>query len=155
MVASSDKPFTGITRHPSDEIKAIRALLDDVYKDGGDGSTIVRELIQNADDAGASRVELVILDQGFAEPRNSLLRGPALLVANNGAFSQDDATALHQAIGGSKEDDPSKIGTFGIGLKSVFHACEAFAYVGASASHEVVRVLNPWTSAIPSFSSHN
>ena len=70
---------------------------------------------------------------------------PALLVANDGPFPAKDSKALHKAIGGSKEDDASKIGTFGIGLKSVFHICEAFLYIGAEKSAWRAGVLNPWT----------
>ena len=73
-----------------------------------------------------------------------LLHGPALLVANDGAFPDKDREALHKAIGGSKEDNVDKIGTFGIGLKSVFHICEAFLYIGAENSVWRAGVLNPW-----------
>ena len=134
----------GIVRSPLDEIKAIQALLADVYKDAGDGRTLFRELVQNADDAGAQRLGLVVLERGWPDARNSLLRGPALLVANDGAFRDKDRDALHKAIGGSKEDEVGKIGTFGIGLKSVFHICEAFLYMGAENSEWRAGVLNPW-----------
>ena len=134
----------GIVRSPLDEIKAIRTLLADVYKDAGDGRTLFRELVQNADDAGAQRLGLTVLEHGWPDARNSLLRGPALLVANDGAFPDKDREALHRAIGGSKEDDVDKIGTFGIGLKSVFHICEAFLYMGAERAEWRAGVLNPW-----------
>ena len=138
-------PNAGIVRSPLDEIKAIQILLADVYKDAGDGRTLFRELVQNADDAGARRLGLTVLERGWSDARNSLLRGPALLVANDGAFPDKDREALHKAIGGSKEDEVSKIGTFGIGLKSVFHICEAFLYMGAEKSEWRAGVLNPWT----------
>ena len=134
----------GIDRSPLDEIKAIRTLLADVYKDAGDGRTLFRELVQNADDAAAQRLGLAVLKRGWPDARNSLLRGPALLVANDGAFTNKDREALHKAIGGSKEDEVRKIGTFGIGLKSVFHICEAFLYMGAEKSEWWAGVLNPW-----------
>ena len=134
----------GIVRSPLDEIKAIQTLLADVYKDAGDGRTLFRELVQNADDAGARRLRLTILEGGWPDAQNSLLRGPALLVANNGPFPDKDREALHKAIGGSKEDDARKIGTFGIGLKSAFHICEAFLYIGAEKSEWRAGVLNPW-----------
>ena len=135
---------TGIVRDPTDEIKAIQTLLADVYKDAGDGRTLFRELVQNADDARAGRLRLTVLEHGWPDARNSLLRGPALLVANDGPFLAKDREALHKAIGGSKEDDASKIGTFGIGLKSAFHICEAFLYIGAEKSEWRAGVLNPW-----------
>ena len=139
------RPNAGIVRSPLDEIKAIQTLLADVYKDAGDGRTLFRELVQNADDAEARRLELAVLERGWPDARNSLLRGPALLVANDGAFPEKDGEALHKAIGGSKEDDVGKIGTFGIGLKSVFHICEAFLYMGAEKSEWRAGVLNPWS----------
>ena len=134
----------GIVRSPLDEIKAIQTLLADVYKDAGDGRTLFRELVQNADDACARRLALTVLESGWPNASNSLLRGPALLVANDGAFPDEDREALHKAIGGSKEDAVDKIGTFGIGLKSVFHICEAFLYIGAKDSEWRAGVLNPW-----------
>ena len=63
-------------------------------------------------------------------------------MANDGAFRDKDRDALHKAIGGSKEDEVGKIGTFGIGLKSVFHICEAFLYMGAEKSEWRAGVLN-------------
>ena len=134
----------GIVRSPLDEIKAIQTLLADVYKDAGDGRTLFRELVQNADDAGARRLRLTVLERGWPKAQNSLLHGPALLVANDGPFPDKDRDAVHMAIGGSKEDDVGKIGTFGIGLKSVFHICEAFLYIGAAKSVWRAGVLNPW-----------
>ncbi len=141
-----DRPpdIVGIVRDPLDEIKAIRSLLADVYRDAGDGRTLFRELVQNADDAEARRLTLTVLQDGWRDAQNSLLRGPALLVANDGPFPRKDRDALHKAVGGSKEGDVDKIGTFGIGLKSVFHICEAFVYIGAAQSELRPGVLNPW-----------
>ena len=73
-----------------------------------------------------------------------MLDGPALLVANNGPFTTQDWEGIHKAIGGTKEEDAAKIGTFGIGLKSAFHICEAFVYLGAREGALIRGVLNPW-----------
>ena len=141
---TGDEVYAGLVRSPLDEILAIQALLADVYKDAGDGRTLVRELVQNADDAGATRLAFAVLDRGYANAQNSLLHGPALLVANDGAFSPQDQKGIHRAIGGTKAEDADQIGTFGIGLKSVFHICEAFVYLGAQNSRLIRGVLNPW-----------
>ena len=133
-----------IVRNQLVEIKAIKNLLADVYKDAGDGRTLFRELVQNADDAKAQTLKLTVVKRGWPNAKNSLLHGPALLVTNDGAFSKRDDDALHEALGGSKEDDVATIGRFGIGLKSVFHLCEAFLYLGAEKSKWLAGVVNPW-----------
>jgi len=133
-----------IVRSSLDEVNAIKSLLADVYKDAGDGRTLLRELVQNADDAKARRLIIVVLERGWPEARNSLLWGPALLIANDGAFTARDHEALHQAIGGSKAEDAEKIGRFGIGLKSIFHICEAVVYLGADGGTLRPGALNPW-----------
>ena len=133
-----------IVRSALDEVKAIQTLLSDVYKDAGDGRTLLRELVQNADDAGAERLVFGVLDRGWPQAGNSLLLGPALLVANDGPFPAKDRDALHRALGGSKADDTGKVGRFGVGLKSVFHICEALVYLGADGGILRPGTLNPW-----------
>jgi hypothetical protein len=124
-------------------VESIKRLLEGSYK-YDDGRTLLRELVQNADDAGAKGLVFAVLDQGWPDARNSLLRGPALLVANDGPFPDKDEDALHQFLGGSKADDASKVGRFGSGLKSVFHICEAIVYVGAEGGDVRAGALNPW-----------
>ena len=138
------RPNARIERSALDEVRTIQTLLQDAYKDAGDGRTLVRELVQNADDAEASRLVFVVLDEGLPDADNSLLRGPALLVANNGAFRERDWKGIHQALGGSKAEELGKVGRFGVGLKSAFHICEAVVYFGAE--NDLLRpgVLNPW-----------
>lgn len=128
---------------PYGAVRAITDWLRDDYPDDN-GRTLVREIVQNADDAEATRLVFAIVGQGASSAYNSLLRGPALLVANDGPFSDKHWDSLHQAIGGSKTDEAEKIGRFGVGLKSVFHLCEAFIYLGAERSTEKSGVVNPW-----------
>ena len=85
-----------------------------------------------------------VVDEGLPDAHNTLLRGPSLLAANDGPFRQRDRDGLHQAVGGSKTGDAAKIGRFGIGLKSVFHICEAFVYLGAEHRRLRPGALNPW-----------
>ena len=66
------RPNAGIDRSSLDEIKAIQTLLADVYKDAGDGRTLFRELVQNADDAGAQRLRLVVLELRLAWMRETV-----------------------------------------------------------------------------------
>ena len=139
---------------PYGEVKAIRRLLDDVYQNTRDGRTLVREIVQNSDDACADRLIFAVVDQGLTCPTNPLLSGPALVAANNGPFTIQHHDGLRKAVGGSKAGDPTKVGRFGIGLKSVFYICEAFVYLGAECrreDHQVTilpGVLNPWARQV-------
>ena len=133
-----------ILRSALDEVKAIQTLLADVYKDSGDGRTLLRELVQNADDAKSRRLVFTIFKNGWPEAENSLLRGPALVVVNDGLFTSNDHEALHKALGGSKAEEADKAGRFGIGLKSVFHICETILYIGADNIKLRPGALNPW-----------
>jgi hypothetical protein len=138
------RPDARIARDALDEVREIQKLLADVYTDTGDGRTLLRELIQNADDAGAGRLVFAVLAQGLQNATNSLLQGPALLIVNDGPFSAEDHKGLHRAIGGSKGNDTSKVGRFGLGLKSLFHICEALIYVGFDGGITRPGALNPW-----------
>jgi len=133
-----------LTHRAHDDVATIRNLLDDVYEDNGDGRTLIRELVQNADDAKAKRLVLALVDGGWPHAKNSLLHGPALVVVNDGPCPKTDCDALLNAIGGSKAADADKVGRFGLGLKSVFHICEAFVYVGANGGDVLRGALNPW-----------
>ena len=81
-----------IVRGVLDEVKAIQTLLADIYKDAGDGRTLVRGLVQNADDAGAGRLLFVVVEQGWEYAENGLLRGPGLLVVNKAPSRPGTAT---------------------------------------------------------------
>ena len=112
---------SGGVRHPPEaDIESIRDLL----RGYGSGS-ILKELIQNAEDAGASRMDILHLP-GDPASRHSLLKGPGLLVANDGIFREEDRDAISQISLGTKGTEDRAIGRFGKGLKSVFAWCEAF-----------------------------
>lgn len=148
-------PSARIVRSALDEITEIQRLLSDGYWDAGDGRTLLRELMQNADDAQASRLAFVVVNEGLPDPQNPLLRHQGLMVVNDGSFLERDQRALHQALGDAKSSDPEKIGRFGVGLKSVFHVCEAFVYLGAEPGPDprppTLRpgALNPWAGTGP------
>ena len=92
---------------------------------------VLKELLQNADDAGATEVS-VMLDQ--RTPRKDLsaeyatLCEPALLVRNNSHFrlgneageEHDDFKAIRDVAGGHKRALATAAGRFGIGFNSVY-----------------------------------
>lgn len=147
-----------------DFIKQLRQLLQDRYTWDGDGFTILKELIQNANDAGATSLHLgwspPLFDaaSSFGAPNStqrdtanraphSLLTVPALFAVNNGPLRKSDAINITRLGSNSKAGEASSAGRFGLGLKSVFHLCEAFFYLAKPfEEHEsLCSIFNPWS----------
>ncbi len=121
-------------------VNQIKSNLQDRYESG---YPILKELLQNADDAGARRFRLDARS-GWPNAGNPLLRGPGLLVANDGALTDDDRQGI-LAFGESvKAADRAAIGKFGLGQKAVFHLCDAFVVHAVGADEPFTRVINPF-----------
>ena len=112
---------------------------------------IVREIVQNADDAGAGRLVFFVLETGIPASVqhldiHPLLRSSAILVLNDGPLKEEDIKGIARLIGGSKQEDSSKVGRFGLGLKSLFHVCEAFFFgpYRSPVPHIHGRLFDPW-----------
>jgi sacsin len=91
---------------------------------------IYKELIQNADDCGASEI-VFILDERthgskkiFSNEFQSL-QGPAFCCYNDKTFSENDFEALKDMGMGNKSGDTSKIGKYGVGFNTVYHLTNA------------------------------
>ena len=86
----------------------------------------MQELIQNADDAGATVVQFYIdtrhhKTRTLPDENMSEFQGPALIVANDGMFSEKDWEGIQRLQDSIKADDPFRVGKFGIGFNSVYH----------------------------------
>jgi hypothetical protein len=119
-----------------DVARAIRTFLEQMASGGGFsfGGAVIKELIQNADDAGATEL-VVALDERKGErvPPECQAYGPlfepALLIRNDAPFrlpeevevgDKDDFAAICEVAGGHKRLDPTAAGRFGIGFNSVY-----------------------------------
>ena len=110
----------------------------------GDGFPVLRELLQNADDAEAESVAVILLD-GWMNSCNPLLKGPGLLLVNDGKFDEKSAEGMKTFGGSVKALDDAAVGRFGLGQKSVFHLCDAFVVVPDGYSDEPAAfVVNPF-----------
>lgn len=108
-----------------------------------DGFPVLRELLQNADDARAGAVAVHMLE-GWPEAENPLFQGPGLLIVNDGKFDARSAQGM-QTFGGSvKALDEAAVGRFGLGQKSVFHLCDAFVVVPEGYGEHAPFVVNPF-----------
>jgi len=102
----------------------LKTILDDYQ----DGMAIIKELLQNADDSGATEVSF-LYDQRPNENLKSQLfdpgmkdwQGPALWVFNNQMFTETDLENITKLNAGTKHSQRMKIGKFGLGFNSVYH----------------------------------
>ena len=122
-------------------VNLIADNLRDRYKSG---FPILKELVQNADDAGAGSLVFghhAGFTSGVDHP---LLQGSALWVLNDGGFQPKDKQAIRSFGLNGKAADDGAIGKFGLGMKSVFHLCESFFYVAFDGREEHCEILSPW-----------
>ena len=113
--------------------------LKNILKDYKDGLTIVKEMLQNADDAGASEMNICYDTRYHAEKRESLFfpgmaecHGPALVVNNNAMFTKEDFLNITKLAGATKQSQALKIGKFGVGFCSVYHITDIPSFVSDS-----------------------
>ena len=95
---------------------------------------IFKELIQNADDAGATEVKFLI--DWRKHPSSSLFsgelqpwQGPALIAYNNATFSDQDFQHICQLAGETKQSDPLKTGRFGVGFCAVYQLTDLPSFI--------------------------
>ena len=108
--------------------------LSNILKEYKDGLTIIKEMIQNADDAEATEVN-ILYDAREHTTENLLFKGmadghgPALVVHNNSSFTNEDFENITKLAGATKSNKPLKIGKFGIGFCSVYHITDVPSFV--------------------------
>lgn len=85
-----------------------------------DGTQLMKEGLQNSEDAGASRFCL-LLDERRLPGACPRVCGSALVMGNDGLFSKKDWVAFQSMFDSEKAADRNAIGRFGVGSKSYFH----------------------------------
>lgn len=136
-----------------DPIQFVNLIADNLRDRYQTGFPVLKELIQNTDDAQASDLQFG-LSTGLPEADHALLQGRALFLVNNGRFASSDARGIRSFGQNSKAADQASIGKFGLGMKSVFHFCEAFFFLAHDGERVYEEVLNPWSGAEPDQSLH-
>ncbi|WP_419655991.1 hypothetical protein Dvar_51010 [Desulfosarcina variabilis str. Montpellier] len=137
--------MSGYIHDPLQIINLIADNLRDRYKSG---FPVLKEIIQNADDAGSGDEEIQLefgLSHGIPKAEHPLLKGAALYFLNNGAFTQADHKAIRSFGLNRKAIEEFSIGKFGLGMKSVFHFCEAFFFLAKCNEKPYKEILNPWS----------
>ena len=115
----------------------IATRIDNLKRGFPCGTTILKELIQNAEDAGATEVAFVLDNRDYSPDKQSLcfseLEQPnwqkyqecsSLLVYNNSTFSEQDLEGI-QSVGLGGKKDRHTIGKFGLGFNAVYHLTDS------------------------------
>ncbi|XP_064647152.1 sacsin-like [Lineus longissimus] len=110
--------------------RRIRNILNNYPSDEG----VLEELLQNADDAGATELRFVLdrrnhPDEKVFNDNWKQLQGPALCVFNNKPFTKKDLKGICSLGQGAKSSDPAKTGQYGIGFNSVYHLTDVPSFL--------------------------
>ncbi|KAH7383481.1 hypothetical protein BKA64DRAFT_682440 [Cadophora sp. MPI-SDFR-AT-0126] len=131
----------------------LTTALKNICRDYPAGGTVIRELLQNADDAGATEVRFVLDER--THPTESLIssslaqyQGTALLSYNNAVFSDKDFESLSRLGDSLKLNDGATTGRFGRGFNSVYNWTDSPSII----SRERLLILDPheeWSDGGP------
>ena len=104
--------------------------------------SLIKELIQNAEDSGATEIVFILDEQDYSSHNKTLILShkaypnwnqihsfPSLTVFNNKGFSEEDIKGIQKLSVGGKINDQNTIGKFGLGFNSVYHITDAPSFI--------------------------
>ncbi|CAB5179889.1 unnamed protein product [Rhizophagus irregularis] len=105
-----------------------------IFEEYPDGSQVLREILQNSDDAKSTE-QIFILDHNTYSSnklfKSELQRfqGPALLAINSEIFEERDFDSLLKLSDSEKHDQFDKIGVMGVGFNSIYHITDSPSFI--------------------------
>uniref|UniRef100_A0A673I9U1 Sacsin-like n=1 Tax=Sinocyclocheilus rhinocerous TaxID=307959 RepID=A0A673I9U1_9TELE len=109
----------------------ITQRIKNILKEYDEESDIFKELLQNAEDAGATTCKFLLDFRKHRDPPETLIddgmafcNGPCLWIFNNELFSQEDWRNIVKVGSASKENKVKMIGKFGLGFNAVYHVSD-------------------------------
>ncbi|TVY68700.1 Sacsin [Lachnellula suecica] len=135
--------------------QSITTALRNICRDYPAGGTVLRELLQNADDAGATEVRFILDERThpvgkLIDPKLAEYQGPALLAFNNSKFTENDFVSLAHIGDSLKLQDGETTGKFGRGFNSVYNWTDSPSIVSGNR----LLILDPhdhWSTGGPMF----
>ncbi|KAG1701483.1 hypothetical protein DVH05_010784 [Phytophthora capsici] len=138
------------------QTEALTKRIAHILEQYPDGPNIISELIQNADDAGATRV--CVLYNSCTYGTSTLLstamakwQGPSLYCYNDAEFSDEDFISLARIGQASKLQRAATTGRFGLGFNSVYHFTDLPSIVSAKS----IVMFDPHATHLPGISAAN
>lgn len=133
--------------------EALTTRLRHILEMYADGPGVLYELVQNAEDAGASEVAFLLDKTQYGtssvlSPQMVDWQGPALYCFNDTVFSPQDLYAISRIGQESKLEKPFAIGRFGLGFNCVYHFTDIPAFV----SGENIVMFDPHACNLPGIS---
>ena len=145
-----------LTYTKAGQSERITRRIGGIVSDYSGNIDVFKELIQNADDAGASEVKLLLDWRHHGKStviveEMSQWQGPALIAYNNATFSDQDFKNICELAAESKMKDPMKTGRFGVG----FCSCYSITDVPSFVSRHSLTIFDPHTKYLGERASHS
>ena len=135
--------------------ESLTRRLKDILRAYPEGPSIIYEFIQNADDAKATKVIVMLNEKQYNT--DSLLstelkqfQGPSLNIYNDATFDERDFINLSRIGQGSKLQQLDKTGRFGLGFNCCYHLTDVPSLVSKSS----IVFFDPHTNHLPNASSN-
>lgn len=107
-----------------DQNERITDRLRDLVRNYPKGLGLIKEFLQNADDAGASTLKVIYdrrrHDGSFEDKAMEVALGPALLFVNDQTFTDDDFEHIQRIGDSGKLRDSKRTGRFGLGFNTSY-----------------------------------
>lgn len=135
----------------------ITTRIKNILKEYDEDSDIFKELIQNAEDAGADVCKFLVdfrvhrdAPESLIDPNMALCQGPCLWAFNNEQFWDEDWKNIIRVGSASKENQVEKIGKFGLGFNTVYHVTDIPSILSGSS----LLILDPNVSHLKKHIKH-
>lgn len=141
---------------PFGRLPSLTRQIRELIHDYPEGIGIIKELVQNADDAGARVVHLVADHRShpscsLPSPSMAALQGPALLAYNDRPFTAADFDGIQEIYRSGKVQAAEKTGQFGKGFNTVYNVTDWPGFVTA----DRVAFFDPHCTVLPNATLHN
>ena len=119
------------------QTERLTTRIHNILNDYPPGVTVLREFLQNADDAKADTFHVCLdcrtnqysTDKLLSEGLKQYYTGPSIFVYNSAVFSENDFESLISIGNSGKKKDSDTIGRYGLGFNASFHLTDMVSFI--------------------------